>query len=82
MENCKLTFPKGQFLGIDDLATPEIQLLAAAQEMLVGCDDLVWLVAAPTSCTIVCALGESADRQICCTHERDACLMLTAKRLI
>lgn len=62
-----------------DLRPYQGQLLAAAQEMLVGCDDLLWLVAAPTSCTIICALGESADRLICCTRERDCKLDLDSK---
>lgn len=48
-----------------DLRPHQRQLTAAAQEMLVGCDDAAWQVAAPTSCTIICALGELASRPTC-----------------
>lgn len=48
-----------------DLRAHQQQLMAIAQEMLVGCDDTVWQVAAPTSCSILCALGDSATAKLC-----------------
>ena len=47
-----------------DLRAYQRQLMAIAQEMLVGCDDAVWRVAAPTSCSILCALGGSANPKL------------------
>ena len=41
-----------------DLKAHQRQLMTLAQEVLVGCEDTVWPVAAPTACAIVCALGE------------------------
>lgn len=48
-----------------DLRAYQRQLLAAAQEMLVGCDDNTWMVAAPTSCSILRTLGESVTSTAC-----------------
>ena len=47
-----------------DLRAYQQQLMSAAQEMLVGCNDTVWQVAAPTSCSILCATGESANPKL------------------
>lgn len=49
-----------------DLKAYQRQLMAVAQEMLVGCNDTTWVVAAPASCSILCTLGESATSTACC----------------
>ncbi len=33
--------------------------MTVAAESLVGCEDAVWSVAAPTACAILCSIGES-----------------------
>ena len=40
-----------------DLRPYQQQLITLAQEILVGCDDAIWRVAAPTSCAIICSQG-------------------------
>ena len=32
--------------------------MTVASEILVGCEDAVWTVAAPTACAILCSMGE------------------------
>ena len=40
-----------------DLKPHSRQLVAVAKDILIGCDDATWQVAAPASCSIICALG-------------------------
>ncbi len=42
-----------------DLKPHQRQLMTIAAESLVGCEDAVWTVAAPTACAILCSIGES-----------------------
>ena len=46
-----------------DLRPYQQRLMVLAQEILVGSDDAVWRIAAPTACAIVSSLGE--DKKIC-----------------
>ena len=39
--------------------------MTLAQDMLMGCDDSVWAVAAPTACAIVCNIGKKECRSPC-----------------
>lgn len=41
-----------------DLKSHQRQLMTVARDILVGCEDTVWPIAAPSACVIVCALGE------------------------
>ncbi len=36
--------------------------MTVAAESLVGCEDAVWTVAAPTACAILCSIGEPSVR--------------------
>lgn len=50
-----------------DLKPHQQQLMTVAAESLVGCDDAVWTVAAPTACAILCSMGESiCVCSLCC----------------
>ena len=40
-----------------DLKPHQQALMTLAKEVLIGSDDVVWPVAAPTSCSIICTLG-------------------------
>ncbi|KAA6425014.1 MAG: hypothetical protein FRX49_05188 [Trebouxia sp. A1-2] len=44
-----------------DLKPHQQQLMTVAAESLVGCDDAVWTVAAPTACAILCSMGSSCQ---------------------
>lgn len=41
-----------------DLKAHQRQLMSTATDILAGCDDEVWPVAAPTACALLCGIGE------------------------
>ncbi|KAL0020877.1 hypothetical protein WJX77_004791 [Trebouxia sp. C0004] len=44
-----------------DLRPHQRQLMTVAAESLVGCEDAVWSVAAPTACAVLCSMGSNCQ---------------------
>ena len=56
--------------------------MTVAAESLVGCEDAVWSVAAPTACAILCSIGESVCVCSLCSMMLSSRMALSIKAIM